>query len=126
MQVLLAVLALIVGGLYFTVGLRLGSVTMMPTQMYAAKGESRYGFRTVEDRNKVGVEGTCTATKGSASFYMLGTDGNVQQSANCVPGQTWGINLMAGGPPGMYQLKVEYKNFTGKVDITEKRTGGTY
>lgn len=125
MQVLLAVFALIVGGLYFTVGLRLGSVTMMPTQMFAAKGKSVYEFRTVEEGNKVGVAGTCVATKGSANFYMLGADGNVQQSASCVPGQTWGINLMAGGRPGIYRLQVEYKNFDGKIDIQEKRAGGS-
>ena len=125
MQVLLAVFALIVGGLYFTVGLRLGAVTMMPTQMIAAKGSSEYSFRTNEEGNRVGVEGTCTATKGSANFYMLGTDGNIQQSASCVPGQPWAIKVMAGGPPGMYHLKVEYKDFSGKIDISEKRSGGS-
>ena len=126
MQVLLALLALVVGGLYFTVGLRLGAVTMMPTQMYAAKGESTYSFRTTEQGNRVGVSGTCTATNGSANFYMLGADGAVQQSASCVPGQPWAINLMAGGRPGFYRLKVEYNNFSGKIDVTEKRAGGSY
>ncbi|GHF98200.1 hypothetical protein GCM10017783_07750 [Deinococcus piscis] len=126
MQVLLALFALIVGGLYFTVGLRLGAVTMMPTQMYAAKKEGIYTFRTTEQGNRVGVSGTCVATKGSANFYMLGADGTVQQSASCVPGQPWAINLMAGGPPGFYRLKVEYNNFTGKIDLTEERAGGTY
>ncbi|WP_261663776.1 hypothetical protein [Deinococcus sp. Marseille-Q6407] len=126
MQVVLAVLALIVGGLYFTVGLRLGAVTMMPTQMYAAKGKSLYTFRTSEEGNRVGVEGTCLATKGSANFYMLGANGAVQQSAACVPGRPWEIRVMAGGQPGFYHLQVEYNNFSGKIDLSEKRTGGHY
>lgn len=121
MQVILVVLALIVGGLYFTVGLRAGLVTMMPTQMIAAKGEGNYTFRITEEGNRVGVKGTCTATKGSANFYMTDPQGRVQQSASCQPGQTWGINLMAGSSPGLYKLRVEYNNFSGKIDIAERR-----
>ncbi|MFC6617391.1 hypothetical protein [Deinococcus radiophilus] len=126
MQVLLALFALIVGGLYFTVGLRLGAVAITPTPMYGAKGTSQYGFRTAEQGNKVGVKGSCTAEKGSANFYMVDPKGQIQSSASCVPGQPWAINLMAGGAPGMYALRVEYKNFTGKIDITEQRAGGSY
>ena len=94
MQVILVVLALIMGGLYFTVGLRAGLVTMMPTQMIAAKGEGNYTFRITEEGNRVGVKGTCTATKGSANFYMTDPQGRVQQSASCQPGQTWGLSLI--------------------------------
>lgn len=125
MQVLVAVFLLIAGGLYFTTGIRLGMVTMMPTTMFGAKGVSEYKLRTHEMGSRVGANGTCEAKKGSVEFVMVGPDGKLHQKALCRSGKKVKINVMAGGKPGMYKLRATYKNFDGKVELVEARDGGS-
>ena len=55
MRLLLMVVMAALAVLYFTVGLRFGYVTLTETHLFNASGTNTYVFRTLEDRQQVGV-----------------------------------------------------------------------
>ncbi|MFC6590887.1 hypothetical protein ACFP81_01780 [Deinococcus lacus] len=126
MRVTLAFLALIIAGLYFTVGVRLGMVTLMPVQMFNAEGISNYKFSVPDSKGRVGVKGTCSVSSGKATLVLLDPKGHPLGGAECIrSAQPWAINLMGGGQTGNYTLQINYQKFSGKIDLKEQRGGGT-
>ncbi len=120
MRLLLAALALVLTLMYFTFGLRFGYVTLTPTYMLNATGESRYGFMTYDDNQSVGVRGTCDVRKGSVTVRLL-DPGGTQVAGQVCPKGTWGLAAMGKGRQGTYELVLEYKDFTGTIDVNETR-----
>ncbi|AWT35288.1 hypothetical protein GCM10008956_10760 [Deinococcus arenae] len=120
MRLLLAALALVLTLMYFTFGLRFGYVTLTPTYMLNATGESRYGFITYDDKQSVGVRGTCDVRKGNVTVRLL-DPGGTQVAGQVCPKGKWGLAAMGKGRQGTYELVVEYKDFTGTLDLNETR-----
>ncbi|UBV41649.1 hypothetical protein LAJ19_08235 [Deinococcus taeanensis] len=120
MRFLLAALALVLTLMYFTFGLRFGYVTLTPTYMLNATGEGHYGFSTFEEGQHVGVRGSCSVRRGNVTLRLLDPKG-IQVAGQICPKGTWALNLLGSGPNGTYELIVEYRNFTGTLDITEAR-----
>ncbi|NTX99697.1 hypothetical protein [Deinococcus sp. JMULE3] len=120
MRLLLAALALVLTLMYFTFGLRFGYVTLTPTYMLNATGESRYGFITYEDDQSVGVRGVCDVRKGNVTVRLLDPAG-VQVAGQVCPKGKWALNALGKGRNGTYELVMEYKDFTGIIDINEAR-----
>lgn len=119
MRFMIIVLALIVGGLYFTVGVRLGMVTIMPTHMFNAQGLANYTLRIVQEDKTTGVRGTCEVKNGSAVLRLYNTQGVEVGSNSCSQKGKFSVALLTKGAPGNYELRIDYKKFTGKMDIVE-------
>ncbi|GAA5514841.1 hypothetical protein Dcar01_03602 [Deinococcus carri] len=120
MRLLLLALAAAVLLLYVTFGLRLGYVTLTPTQLLNAQGQNRYTFQLYEDGKSVGVTGTCTARSGHATLRLLAPDGTQIAGQSC-PRGTWSLNLRGSGQPGLYRLLVDFDHYTGTMNLTETR-----
>ncbi|SMB91558.1 hypothetical protein SAMN00790413_01190 [Deinococcus hopiensis KR-140] len=106
--------------LYFTVGLRLGYVTLMPTQLYNANGQNHYGFEAFEDNQSVGVTGTCRVREGRAVLRLLDPSGKQVATQTCVPG-VWSLQLTGYGQQGFYKLYINFDRYTGVMDLNESR-----
>ena len=120
MRLLILALAAALALLYFTFGLRLGYVTLTPTQLLNAQGQNRYSFELYEDGKHVGVRGTCTVRGGHATLRLLDPAGTQVAGQSCPKG-TWSLRLMGGGQPGMYQLIVDLDRYSGTLDLKELR-----
>lgn len=120
MRLLMLALAAAVALLYFTSGLRLGYVTLTPTQLLNAQGQNRYAFELYEDGKHVGVRGTCTVRSGRATLRLLDPAGTQIAGQSCPRGE-WSLRLAGGGQPGMYQLIVDLDRYSGKLDLKELR-----
>lgn len=117
----LAVLAAL-AVLYFTVGLRFGYVTLTETQLFNATGTNTYVFRTLEDRQQVGVTGTCRVRSGRATLRLFGPTGTQVAGQVCQKGE-WSLNVMGSGKTGNYRLEVEFDKYTGSINLNETRAG---
>lgn len=119
MLLLLAVLAI----LYFTVGLRVGYLTISPMYLFNATGTNTYHFATLEDEQRVGVKGTCSVNSGSAVVSILDTTGGIVNSLSCSKKGTFALDLMAGGRTGEYTVKVDFQSYSGSLELNEQRAG---
>lgn len=120
MRYLLLALAAAAALLYFTLGLRLGYVTLMPTHLLNAQGQNKYAYRLYEDSKSVGVRGTCTARTGRATLRLLDPSGTQVAGQACPPG-TWSVSLTGSGRPGIYHLVVDFNHYTGTLNLDEVR-----
>lgn len=123
MRYILGVIVVILVGLYFTIGIRAGYLTLTPVMFVNANGTNSYQFRTLEDGQKVGLQGKCTVRSGSAVVSIFDTSGGQVGAQACNQKGTFGLNLMAGGPVGNYTIKVVFKNFNGDMELEEIREG---
>ena len=120
MRLVLLVTFLALALAYFTAGVRLGYVTLMPTYMLNAKGAAEYTYPALETDDKVGVAGQCHNVQGSATMRLFAPNGQQVDARSCPEG-TWTIQMLASGQQGNYRLFIEYNHFTGVVDLQEKR-----
>ncbi len=120
MRFLLVVLALVLGLVYFTVGLRFGYVTLTPTQMLNAQGENNYVFDVFEPGQSVGVTGTCRTSSGRAVLRLYDPRGTQIAGQACPKGQ-WALQVLGKGDSGRYRLNVKFERFTGVIDLNETR-----
>lgn len=120
MRYLLLALVAAVVLLYFTLGLRLGYVTLMPTHLLNAQGQNAYAYRLYEAGKSVGVRGTCTVRDGRATLRLLDPSGTQVAGQACPPG-TWSVALSGSGSPGIYRLVVDFNHYTGTLDLNEVR-----
>lgn len=122
MRLLLLVVLAALTALYFTVGLRFGYVTLTETQFLNANGTSSYIFNTFEERQQVGVAGSCRVRSGSATIRLFNPDGRQVASQVCQKG-TWALSLMGTGKVGNYRLTVDYASYNGSLNLKEQRAG---
>lgn len=118
--VLLALIA-VAAVLYFSIGLRLGFVTLVPTQLLNAQGQSRYGFEAYEPDQSVGVVGTCRVRQGRATLRLFDPSGE-QIAARTCPKGVWALQLTGYGQQGFYRVVIDYNRFSGVMDLKESRT----
>ena len=119
-MVLLAVIAAL-ALLYFSIGLRLGYVTLMPTQLFNAQGQNRYGYEAYEPSQSVGVVGTCRVRQGRATLRLFDPSGQQVAAQTCVPG-VWALRLTGHGQQGFYRLVIDFSRYSGVMDLKESRT----
>lgn len=130
MRVLLMALAAALTLLYFTLGLRLGYVTLTETYLLHAKGTNTYTFRTLEDSQFVGVTGSCRVRSGRATVRLYGPRGDQLAGQVCQSGgksgenNEWSLNVVGGGQTGSYRVVVEFDRYTGSINLKETRAGG--
>lgn len=120
MRLLIVALALVLTLMYFTFGLRFGYVTLVPTYLFNATGSNNYAYQLYEDRQNVGVRGTCKVRHGTATFRLLDSRGT-QVAGQVCPKGDWGLNVMVEGNTGQYRLEVQFEKFTGVIDVKETR-----
>lgn len=121
MRYIILVLLIALAALYFTTGIRLGIVTGGGSvQMFNANGVANYPMRTADTLQQIGMVGSCEVTKGTATLRLLNSDGVQLAGQTCSRGK-WSVNLMTGGEIGGYTVQVNYKNFTGKMNLQEAR-----
>ncbi|MFC4455704.1 hypothetical protein [Deinococcus sonorensis] len=117
MRIVIAILLVVLAAtLYFTGGIRLGMVTVMPTWLVNAQGASEYSYRMAGDSVPVQVKGTCNGKSGRIVLRLRDPAGNQVGGQECVRGD-WAINLQGHNDPGSYRLTLEYDHFTGRVDV---------
>ena len=119
MRVFLAILALALAALYFTIGVRLGYATMTPLYLINAQGESRYPFRVYPDSGlaNLSITGRCVGNKGSATLRFLAPDKTELSAVRCPPGN-WTLDMSSNGTPGIYTLSVDYQHYTGRLELS--------
>ena len=120
MRLLVVALVLVLTLMYFTFGLRFGYVTLTPTYMLNATGTSRYTFEIYDEKQRVGVEGSCKVSRGQAVFRLTDAKG-VQVAGQVCPRGAWGLKMLATGDSGRYVLEIDFKKFTGIIDLAEAR-----
>jgi len=120
MRLLMLALVAAVTLLYFTLGLRLGYVTLTPTHLVNAQGQNRYSFQLYEDGQHVGVRGTCAVRSGQTTLRLLDPVGTQVAGQECPPGR-WSVSLVGSGYPGVYRLYVDFNHYTGTLDLDEVR-----
>lgn len=108
--------------LYFTIGIRLGFVTLSPTYLFNAQGHNSYSFETYEDTQAVGVTGTCRVRKGRAVLRLIDPSGNQVAGRTC-PRGFYTLELMGKGQQGFYRLEIDFEHFSGVMDLKETRSG---
>ncbi|MGX9687291.1 hypothetical protein ACTQ9L_09100 [Deinococcus wulumuqiensis] len=129
MRVLFVALATTLALLYFTLGLRLGYVTLTETYLLHAKGTNTYAFRTLEDNQFVGVTGSCRVRSGRATVRLYGPQGNQLAGQVCQSGgksgenNEWSLNVLGGGETGKYRVVVDFDRYTGSINLKETRAG---
>ncbi|MEW6422255.1 MAG: hypothetical protein AB1511_11110 [Deinococcota bacterium] len=106
--------------LYFTFGLRFGYVTLTPTRLLNAQGQNQYAFDLYEENKTVGVTGTCSGRSGQVTLRLLDPSGTQVAGQSCPPG-TWSLSLLGSGHLGVYRLIVDFKHYTGTLDLKEMR-----
>ena len=120
MRIVSTALAMAVVLLYFTVGLRLGYVTLTETYLLNADGVNVYVYHTLDDNQRVGVTGRCQVRNGRAVLRLFGPSGKQVAGQVCEKG-VWSLSALGGGQAGTYRLNVEFSNFTGSLDIKVTR-----
>lgn len=124
MRYLLPALALVVALLYFTIGLRVGYITLTPTAMWNATGENTYTLRTVVNGQRAGMTGYCEVQSGTATIRLFEQGGRQVAGQVCSgSGKRWTLNAMGQGPAGLYRLTVSFDKFTGKIALKETYKG---
>lgn len=126
MRILLVALAAALAALYFTLGLRLGYLTLTETYLLHASGTNTYSFRTLEDRQFVGVTGSCRVSRGRAAVRLYSPLGKQLAGQVCEQGprNDWSLNVLGGGQAGTYRLVVNFDQYTGSINLKEARSGG--
>ena len=126
MRVLLVALVAALTLLYFTLGLRLGYVTLTETYLLHATGTNTYSFRTLEDRQFVGVVGSCKVRSGRATVRLYNPRGDQIAGQTCQKGgrDEWSLSVLGGGQSGRYRLVVGFDRYTGSINLKETRSGG--
>ncbi|WP_293914154.1 hypothetical protein [Deinococcus sp.] len=114
-RVVLAVLVLGLVALYFTIGVRLGYVTVTPLYLFNAQGQTSYPFR-LYDEGKLVVNGQCEGRSGLATLRFLSPDGTELSSVKCPPGK-WSLDMSGEGTKGIYTLVVDYKKYSGSMEL---------
>lgn len=122
MRYFLTALGLLFALLYFTVGVRVGYVTLTRTYLWNATGKNTYAFRTLEDGQRIGVTGSCQVKSGTATIRLFNSSGAQVDGRMCTPAkQPWALEVMGTGPAGLYRLTVDFQKFTGNIDLRETR-----
>ena len=98
MRLLLVALALVMTLLYFTFGLRVGYVTLMPTYLFNATGVNRYSYEIYDEEQKVGIGGSCKVSSGQAVFRLLDASGSQVAGQACPKGTK--VNFSSGWRSG--------------------------
>lgn len=124
MKYFIPILLALLAGWYFTTGVRLGLVTFTPTTMFNANGSASYNLRAFEDKQQVGLVGSCRVTAGRATIVLLSPSGTQVAGQECVPAATgeaghWSINVVGRGQPGNYKAVVNYSNFNGSIELND-------
>ena len=117
MRYALPILLLLAAAWYFTTGIRVGLVTFTPATMINANGKSQYKIRAYEEKQQVGLTGTCTVKSGRATIRLNRPDGTSVAGQECQTGGPWSINVRSQGAAGFYTASVEYNNFNGKIEL---------
>ncbi|WP_425147634.1 hypothetical protein [Deinococcus sp.] len=99
-------------------GIKLGIVTVTPTQMWNVTGEGSYSYLNIG--NGVTVQGTCQASSGVAVLRLYSNDGLQIAGQQCSKGD-WSIQLATKGALLPYRLSTEYRHFSGNIDINVVR-----
>jgi hypothetical protein len=120
MRLLAVALALVLTLMYFTFGVRVGYVTLMPTYLFNATGTNHYSYQIYDAGQTVGVEGSCTVRSGEMTLRLLDPKG-VQVAGQACPKGKWGLKLTATGEPGRYSLEIDMKKVSGALDLNETR-----
>lgn len=121
MRYILAVLVVVLATLYFTVGLRLGAVTLTETYLLNATGTNTYRYTTADNLQRVGVTGACRVRGGEATVRLLAPDGTQIAGQTCHEGE-WSLNVVGGGQPGTYRVLVEFDHYTGRLNLQESHS----
>ena len=118
MRVFLAVLALALVAVYFTMGVRVGYATMTPLYLVNAQGQSQYPFRVFDDSAsaKLTITGRCVGNSGNATLRFLAPDQTELSAVRCPPGN-WTLEMSTDGKPGIYTLNVTYQHYTGRLEL---------
>ena len=118
MRYILGALVIALTIMYFTVGVRVGYVTLMPTYMWNATGLNEYAYRTLEDRQQVTFTGKCNVKSGTATLGLYAPDGSLISGQACRKGN-WSLNMTGGGRAGAYHLKIDLSKFTGNIEVNQ-------
>lgn len=114
MKVILALIAIGLGALYYFMGYRLGVIPDTPLYAFNAQGSTSYPFRLYGE-GSINITGSCEVKQGSATLTFNTPDGMPLSSVNCIKGK-WSINMgTPNGTPGFYKVNVKFKHFTGKL-----------
>lgn len=127
MRIILLIALAIVAGLYFTIGLRFGSVMLSKTHLFNANGHNEYAFRTVQDRQTLTIQGLCTVKSGSATLRLYDPQGRQVGAQVCQPQpgtpNEWAMQIAGKGFIGDWKVTVDFSKFTGTLDLKEKFDG---
>ncbi|MBB6096832.1 hypothetical protein HNR42_000244 [Deinobacterium chartae] len=125
MRGLLLLLVVALAALYFTIGIRVGYVSEMPTWLFNAQGSNSYAKMVSDTATPVEVSGSCDGRSGRMTLTLRYPNGQVAGSQACIPGNRR-VFLRAGGTPGMYNLRVDLERYTGRVDFTFRQIPPSY
>lgn len=115
MRVFWLLVVVVLAALYFTVGMRAGSLSFTPLYLLNAQGKNTYTFPTYQ-AGKLELTGNCQGKSGTVTFRFLAPDGTELSAVRCPPG-TFSLSLSGAGDPGTYSLSADYQHYTGKVEI---------
>lgn len=121
MRYILAVLAVALATLYFTVGLRLGALTLTEAYLLNATGTNTYTYAAADAQQRVGVTGACRVRSGAATVRLLAPDGTQIAGQTCHEGE-WSLNVTGGGQSGPYRVVVEFDHYTGRLGLQESHS----
>lgn len=123
MRYVLGLLLAVLLVLYFTIGLRIGYITLSATYLFNASGTNSYPMDTKENGQKVGVTGTCNVKSGEATIRLINTQGQ-QLAGQVCRGGNFSLNVIGGGgPPQVYTLEVIMKKYTGTLTLEPQIQG---
>lgn len=115
---LLLIVAAVLGLTYTFGGIKFGLVTLTPTRMWNAQGESNYAY--LNGGSGVQVTGECKSKSGFAILRLTDPDG-LQVAGQQCPKGTWSINMAGKGKIGSYHLNIAYLDYTGSLDLSVAR-----
>ncbi|GAA5501630.1 hypothetical protein Dxin01_01366 [Deinococcus xinjiangensis] len=123
MRYVLLVLLAAVAALYFTIGIRIGILDISDVYLFNANGTSTFNYRTFDTDQHIRLLGVCDVKSGEVTLRFL--DPNNQQVAGqtCATRGKYSLDLTGGGATGIYTLEVQYKKFTGHLNLDENRFG---
>lgn len=116
MKVLLALVVIGLGALYYFMGIKVGLLPDTPLYALNVQGKSEYPFR-LYGTGQIDVKGSCDVKSGSATVNFLAPDGTpITNPVKCIKGK-WSLNMGTQGSAGFYRVTVNYKHFTGILKL---------
>ncbi len=116
MKVVMALLVILLGALYYIKGYRIGLIPTTPMYAFNAQGTTSYPFRLYGE-GQLSIRGSCEVSSGSAVLNFTSSDGTPLGGAQCDKGK-WSINMATRGSAGFYKVNVVFNHFTGKLILT--------